>query len=262
MRTLLSTVLAFFCIASVASADLTADIVTNKGTIEVSLTDKQTPKTVANFVNLALRGYYNGVKFHRVINNFMIQGGDPTGTGRGGPGYRFEDEIVGSLRHSSPGILSMANAGPGTNGSQFFITHVATPHLDGKHTVFGKVLKGQDVVNSIVKGDVIKSVSIYGDTRALFEKEKDAIAAWDDTLSTNFPNLKKANWKTSARPASRGSAGKAAQSKRERRTESSDFTFQLILRFSAASFLILVSRQEPDDGMMRSWMTERNRMFP
>ncbi len=125
---------------------------TTKGDIELALYPSKAPVTVANFLNLASRGYYRGITFHRVIPNFMIQGGDPTGTGMGGPGYSFEDEFSPDLRHDGPGVLSMANAGPGTNGSQFFITHVATPHLDGRHTVFGKVLKGQDVVNSIVRG--------------------------------------------------------------------------------------------------------------
>lgn len=131
-----------------------AIINTNMGAIELELFDKETPKTVENFVGLANKGYYNGVIFHRVIDNFMIQGGDPTGTGRGGEslwGKRFNDEIVPSLKHSGPGILSMANAGPNTNGSQFFITLVATPWLDGKHTVFGKVINGMDVVKAIGK---------------------------------------------------------------------------------------------------------------
>jgi len=131
-----------------------AVIKTNMGTIEIELFESQTPKTVANFVGLAEKGYYNGVIFHRVIDNFMIQGGDPTGTGRGGDSFwggKFADEIVPSLKHDVPGILSMANAGPNTNGSQFFITLVATPWLDGKHTVFGKVIAGMDVVNAIGK---------------------------------------------------------------------------------------------------------------
>lgn len=131
-----------------------AVIKTNMGTIEIEMFDKQTPRTVGNFVGLAEKGYYNGVIFHRVIDNFMIQGGDPTGTGRGGEsiyGAKFEDEIVPSLKHDVPGILSMANAGPNTNGSQFFITLVATPWLDGKHTVFGKVIAGMDVVSAIGK---------------------------------------------------------------------------------------------------------------
>ncbi|MBM4167575.1 MAG: peptidylprolyl isomerase [Ignavibacteria bacterium] len=131
-----------------------AVIETNMGTIEIELFEKATPKTVKNFVGHAEKGYYDGIVFHRVIDNFMIQGGDPTGTGRGGEsiyGEPFEDEIVDTLRHTGPGILSMANRGPNTNGSQFFITVVATPWLDGKHTVFGKVVNGLDVVKSIGK---------------------------------------------------------------------------------------------------------------
>jgi peptidyl-prolyl cis-trans isomerase B (cyclophilin B) len=138
----------------------TATLKTNRGDIVLKLFAAQTPVTVNNFVCLARDGFYDGVTFHRVINDFMIQGGDPDGTGRGGPGYTFRDEIVGTLKHSKPGTLSMANAGPGTNGSQFFITHGPTPWLDGKHTVFGEVTKGQDVVNAIEQGDVILSVTI------------------------------------------------------------------------------------------------------
>lgn len=178
----------FLGLASAASAagKLTAAIQTNKGTIEIELTPDKTPVTVANFVNLAQHGYYNGISFHRVIPDFMIQGGDPTGTGAGGPGYRFEDEFDSSLKHDTPGVLSMANAGPGTNGSQFFITHVATPWLDGKHSVFGKVIKGQDVVNSIKQGDKIEKVTITGDTKDLFEnpKVKAKLAAWNDALAS------------------------------------------------------------------------------
>ncbi len=159
-----------------------ASIETNKGTIRVELTPDETPLTVANFVNLAERGYYDGVKFHRVVPNFVIQGGDPTGTGRGGPGYRFEDEIVASLRHDGPGILSMANAGPGTNGSQFFITHGPTPHLDGKHTVFGRVVEGQDIVDQIAAGDQMKSVEIEGDMTALKEKVRSKLDEWNKIL--------------------------------------------------------------------------------
>ncbi len=139
----------------------TAKINTNKGVIEIELYPQYAPITVNNFVFLAREGYYNGVAFHRVISNFMVQGGDPTGTGRGGPGYRFQDEFTGNpLRHDGPGVLSMANAGPGTNGSQFFITHSAQPHLDGRHTVFGKVTSGMDVVNAIRQGDVMTEVTI------------------------------------------------------------------------------------------------------
>lgn len=138
----------------------TATIETNRGMIVLQLHAAQTPRTVNNFVALARDGYYDGVTFHRVIQNFMIQGGDPSGTGRGGPGYTFKDEFDPKLKHDKPGVLSMANAGPGTNGSQFFITHVPTPWLDGKHTVFGQVTAGQDVVNDIEQGDVMLSVTI------------------------------------------------------------------------------------------------------
>jgi peptidyl-prolyl cis-trans isomerase B (cyclophilin B) len=138
----------------------TANIETSRGAIEIELAPQHAPKTVNNFVFLARQGFYDGVSFHRVISNFMIQGGDPTGTGRGGPGYRFEDETRGNpLRHET-GVLSMANAGPNTNGSQFFITHSPQPHLDGKHTVFGKVTSGQDVVDSIKQGDKMVKVEI------------------------------------------------------------------------------------------------------
>jgi peptidyl-prolyl cis-trans isomerase B (cyclophilin B) len=143
-----------------ATKSYTATIKTNRGDIVIDLYADKTPKTVNNFVFLAKDGYYNGVTFHRVLDNFMIQTGDPTGTGRGGPGYKFGDEIHPSLRHTGPGILSMANAGPGTNGSQFFITHVKTDWLDGKHSVFGKVREGMDVVNAIKQGDVMNEVVI------------------------------------------------------------------------------------------------------
>ncbi|MDP2325209.1 MAG: peptidylprolyl isomerase [Gammaproteobacteria bacterium] len=135
-------------------------IETGKGAIELELFPEHAPKTVNNFVFLIQDGFYDGVTFHRVIPNFMIQGGDPTGSGRGGPGYRFEDECKGNpLRHER-GVISMANAGPGTNGSQFFITHGPQPHLDGKHTVFGKVTGGLDVVDSIEQGDAMKKITV------------------------------------------------------------------------------------------------------
>ncbi len=137
-----------------------ATLETSKGTIEVDLFAKEAPKTVNNFVFLAREGFYDGTVFHRVIDNFMIQGGDPTGTGRGGPGYRFDDEFKGNPHKHKVGTLSMANAGPGTNGSQFFITHVKTDWLDGKHTVFGEVKSGQDIVNAVKQGDTLKSVKI------------------------------------------------------------------------------------------------------
>jgi len=163
---------------------LHATITTSKGSIKLELFAEQAPMTVANFVNLAKRGFYDGLNFHRVIPDFMIQGGCPHGSGSGGPGYRFDDECTAELRHDKPGILSMANAGPGTNGSQFFITHVATPWLDGKHTVFGAVsgTADQDVVNSIAQGDTIESITIDGDDSALMASMQDKITAWNAVL--------------------------------------------------------------------------------
>ncbi len=137
-----------------------ATIKTNRGVIRLELHQDRAPKTVANFEKLAGEGFYNGLFFHRVIPNFMIQTGCPQGTGTGGPGYQFEDEFDDSLRHDRAGILSMANAGPNTNGSQFFITHGPTPHLDQKHSVFGVVLEGQDVVDAIEQGDTMEQVSV------------------------------------------------------------------------------------------------------
>jgi len=133
---------------------------TDKGTIRIELFADKTPKTVANFEKLVGKKFYDGLVFHRVIPDFMIQGGCPDGRGTGGPGYKFEDEFHPDLKHDGPGILSMANAGPNTNGSQFFITHVATPWLNGKHSVFGKVIEGQDVVDSIEQGDTMKTVTV------------------------------------------------------------------------------------------------------
>ena len=133
---------------------------TNRGTIELELYPEYAPVTVNNFAFLVNEGFYDGVKFHRVINNFMIQGGDPTGTGRGGPGYKFKDETYGNPLKHGTGVLSMANAGPNTNGSQFFITHSPQSHLDGKHTVFGKVVNGMEVVNAIRQGDVMEKVTV------------------------------------------------------------------------------------------------------
>jgi len=138
----------------------TATIVTNRGTIRLKLHADKAPKTVENFEKLVAKGFYNGLKFHRVIPDFMIQTGCPQGTGTGGPGYTFKDEFHKDLKHTGPGVLSMANAGPNTNGSQFFITHVATPWLDGKHSVFGQVIEGQNVVNAIKQGDVMKEVTV------------------------------------------------------------------------------------------------------
>ena len=130
-----------------------AEFNTDSGKFTVQLYDDLAPYTVENFINLSENNFYNGTTFHRVIPGFMAQGGDPTGTGSGGPGYKFNDEFSSSLRHDGEGILSMANAGPNTNGSQFFITYTATPHLDGMHTVFGKIIEGMDVVNSIRERD-------------------------------------------------------------------------------------------------------------
>ena len=141
-------------------ASYTATFKTAKGDIVVELFAKQVPNTVNNFVFLAREGFYDNTTFHRVIEDFMAQGGDPQGTGRGGPGYQFADEFVQSLRHDKPGILSMANAGPGTNGSQFFLTHVPTPHLDGKHTVFGQTAEGIDVLLSLAVGDALNTIEI------------------------------------------------------------------------------------------------------
>ena len=157
---------------------------TSKGDIRLNLFPDQAPVTVANFVNLARRGFYDGLKFHRVIKDFMIQGGCPRGTGTGGPGYRFEDEFDPSLRHDRPGLLSMANAGPGTNGSQFFITHVPTPWLDDNHSIFGEVEEAGDqaVVDSIEQGDRIESVTVSGDVEALLEQQADRVAEWNAAL--------------------------------------------------------------------------------
>lgn len=161
--------------------NITAAIETSKGTINLTLFPEKTPVTVASFANLANKNFYDGLNFHRVIGDFMIQGGCPLGTGTGGPGYRFEDEFDSSLRHDAPGKLSMANAGPGTNGSQFFITHVPTPHLDGAHSVFGEVNSqaDQDVVNSIAQGDTIVSITVSGDVDALLESQAGRVAEWN-----------------------------------------------------------------------------------
>lgn len=161
-----------------------ATIKTNKGEIHLNLFADKTPVTVANFVNLANRGFYNGLKFHRVIEQFMIQGGCPKGTGTGGPGYNFKDEFDASLRHSKPGILSMANSGPNSNGSQFFITHVPCPWLDGKHSVFGEVVDASDqkVVNAIRGGDIMESITIEGDTTDLFASTEEYLDKWNKAL--------------------------------------------------------------------------------
>lgn len=161
---------------------LTAIIDTDRGAIKLELFADKAPLTVANFVNLARRGFYNGLNFHRVIADFMIQGGCPDGRGTGGPGYRFEDETQNGVRHER-GVISMANAGPNTNGSQFFITHIKTDWLDGKHTVFGKVLEGLDVVDSIRQGDGIRSIRIEGDADAALAAKAERVAEWNKILA-------------------------------------------------------------------------------
>lgn len=170
---------------------LSAIIKTSKGDIKITLFDDKTPVTVTNFANLALKGFYNDKKFHRVIENFMIQGGCPKGSGSGGPGYTFENECRSDLKHDRPGILSMANAGPDTNGSQFFITHNETPWLDGAHTVFGQVDSDadQEIVNEITQGDTIQTIEIIGDTQALFESHQDRLEEWNVALSITQPQL-------------------------------------------------------------------------
>ncbi len=161
---------------------LIAHFDTDRGPIRIELAADKAPLTVANFVNLAKRGFYDGLNFHRVIADFMVQGGCPEGSGRGGPGYRFEDEANNGLRHER-GVLSMANAGPNTNGSQFFITHVPCGWLDGKHTVFGKVVEGLDVVDAVRQGDLIKSVRIEGDADAVLAAKADRVAEWNRILA-------------------------------------------------------------------------------
>ena len=161
---------------------LNAIFETPRGPINVELYPDKAPLTVANFVNLAKRGFYDGLNFHRVIPDFMVQGGCPQGSGTGGPGYKFEDETTNGVKHER-GVLSMANAGPNTNGSQFFITHVPTPWLDGKHTVFGKVISGLDAVDAVSGGDKIISVKIEGDADAVLAAKADRVAEWNKILA-------------------------------------------------------------------------------
>ena len=165
-------------------------IMTEKGDININLLPEKSPVTVANFVNLAKKGYYDGLKFHRVIDNFMAQGGDPAGTGAGGPGYQFEDEVNNGLNFSKAGKLAMANAGPGTNGSQFFITTVPTEWLNGNHTIFGEVVSDDDlkVVKKLSNGDVMKKVVVEGDVDAFLKTQKNRVDSWNKTLKQNFPN--------------------------------------------------------------------------
>ena len=165
-------------------------IMTEKGDININLLPEKSPVTVANFVNLAKKGYYDGLKFHRVIDNFMAQGGDPAGTGAGGPGYQFEDEVNNGLNFSKAGKLAMANAGPGTNGSQFFVTTVPTEWLNGNHTIFGEVVSDDDlkVVKKLSNGDVMKKVVVEGDVDAFLKTQKNRVDSWNKTLKQNFPN--------------------------------------------------------------------------
>lgn len=172
---------------------LNAKIKTSKGDINLKLLPEVAPMTVTNFVHLSRRGYYDGLKFHRVIADFMIQGGDPTGTGAGGPGYQFGDEFKQEVVFDVPGKLAMANAGPGTNGSQFFITHVPTTWLNYKHTIFGEVVapEDQEVVNKVEQGDVIETIEISGDVEKFLEANKDMTEKMDEILAQTMPNLKK-----------------------------------------------------------------------
>ena len=174
---------------------VTARIETARGAINLELFADQAPVTVASFVNLARRGYYDGLNFHRVIDDFMVQGGCPLGTGTGGPGYQFEDECSPDLCHDGPGVLSMANAGPGTNGSQFFITHLPTDWLDGKHAVFGRVVGevDQTVINAIATGDALEKIVIEGDWEAALAAQKDRVTEWNATLDERFPQLRPAD---------------------------------------------------------------------
>lgn len=168
--------------------ELKAVIKTEKGEINLKLMPEVAPITVANFVNLATRGYYNGLKFHRVIADFMIQGGDPSGTGAGGPGYKFKDEPVEGVEFDYPGKLAMANAGPGTNGSQFFVTHVPTDWLNYKHTIFGEVISMDDqkVVDAVAQGDTME-ITIEGDVEAFLEEVKDITAQFNEVLDETYP---------------------------------------------------------------------------
>ena len=165
---------------------------TNKGEININLFPEKSPITVASFVNLVKHGYYDGLTFHRVIEDFMAQGGDPTGTGTDGPGYKFEDEVDNGLDFSIPDKLAMANAGPRTNGSQFFITTVPTEWLNGNHTIFGEVVSDADldVVKALTGNDVMENVTVEGDDiEKLLEKNKDRVAEWNEILKVKFPEL-------------------------------------------------------------------------
>ena len=190
-HTTLCLLLPFAMLASPSQAqDLFAVIETSKGAMRVELNHRAAPTTVANFANLAMRGFYDGLSFHRVERNFMAQGGDPLGNGTGGPGYRFAGELV--LKHNRPGIISMANSGPGTDGSQFFLTHLATPHLDGLHSVFGRVVEGVGILRQIARRDLILSITIEGDPAPVFRRRQAQLAEWNAILDQDFPDLKPA----------------------------------------------------------------------
>lgn len=181
----------FSLLSTIALAQpLVAVIDTERGVMRAELNDRAAPTTVANFVNLAMRGFYDGLTFHRVERNFMAQGGDPTATGTGGPGYRFAGELL--LKHNRQGVLSMANSGPGTDGSQFFITHLATPHLDGLHSVFGRVVDGLPVILQIKRRDRINSITIEGDPGELFRRRSAQLQEWNAVLDQTYPDLKPA----------------------------------------------------------------------
>ena len=190
MKKLIFTCLLWLLSAVASAQPLVAVIDTDRGVMRAELNDRAAPTTVANFVNLALRGFYDGLTFHRVERNFMAQGGDPRADGTGGPGYRFAGELL--LKHNRQGVLSMANSGPGTDGSQFFITHLATPHLDGLHSVFGRVVQGLPVIMQIKRRDRINSITIEGDPSALFRRRADQLQEWNAVLDENFPDLKPA----------------------------------------------------------------------
>ena len=208
MRNCMIKILGMFAIVAFTSIALNGEVMadgkievvieTTKGTIKGELYGDKVPQTVANFVNLASRGYYDGIVFHRVIDDFMIQTGDPEGSGRGGPGYKFGDEFDPTLKHDGPGIFSMANAGPGTNGSQFFITHKDTPWLDGRHSVFGRVTAGQDIVDKIAQGDKMTKVTVSGDVKGVLTKQAAKITDWNKVLDVKFPVKKAVEEKVAA----------------------------------------------------------------
>jgi len=165
---------------------ISATLHTTKGDIDIDLYDDKAPVTVANFVNLAKHKFYDGITFHRVVPNFVVQAGCPDGVGTGGPGYRFDDEFHPDLKHDRSGTLSMANAGPGTNGSQFFITHTPTPHLDNRHSVFGAVKSDDDqaIVNAIAQGDIISGITLSGDVEDLLKSQATHVSKWDEALNS------------------------------------------------------------------------------